>query len=188
MYSNVLEGPNQHFCGWRDNTAYVFPYNTPTTRMDSQSAERFLALLRARDAGTLKTALSALGLLRQHDAQILPGEISIERLAQVMSGLCACFRLCKKYKGFQYLGTCRIFCRMGTCPHELCARYLESHPDVSMAHLSENTRHTARISVCGECAVATRTAKCLPATDRQSGIHTANCDARRHLHKYTHVV
>ena len=33
MYSNVLEGLNQHFCGWRDNTAYVFLYNTPTTRM-----------------------------------------------------------------------------------------------------------------------------------------------------------
>ena len=29
---------------------------------------------------------------------------------------------------------------MGTCPHELCARYLESHPDVSMAHLSECTQ------------------------------------------------
>ena len=75
MYSNVLEGPDQHFCGWRANTAYVFPYNTPTTRMDSQSAERFLALLRARDAGTLKTALSALGRLRHDDAQVLPGEI-----------------------------------------------------------------------------------------------------------------
>ena len=93
MYSNVLEGPDQHFCGWRANTAYVFPYNTPTTRMDSQSAERFLALLRARDAGTLKTALSALGLLRHDDAPVLLGEMSIEGLAQVMSGFWTCFRL-----------------------------------------------------------------------------------------------
>ena len=61
MYSTILEGPDQHFCGWRAATAYVFPFDTPTTRMDSQSAERFLALLRARDAGTLKTALSAFG-------------------------------------------------------------------------------------------------------------------------------
>ena len=29
---------------------------------------------------------------------------------------------------------------MGTCPHELCARYLESDPDVSMAPLSEWTQ------------------------------------------------
>ena len=26
---------------------------------------------------------------------------------------------------------------MGTCPQELCARYLESRPDMSMAHPSE---------------------------------------------------
>ena len=61
--------------------------------MDSQSAERFLALLRARDAGTLKTALSALGLLRHDDAPVLPGEMSIEGLAQVMSECWTCFRL-----------------------------------------------------------------------------------------------
>ena len=122
MYSTILEGPDQHFGGWRTATAYVFPFDTPTTRMDSQTAQRCLALLRAREAGTLKTALSALGFLRQNDAQVLPGEISIERLSQVMCGLCASVILCKQYKGFQYLETCIFFCRMGTCPHELCAR------------------------------------------------------------------
>jgi len=140
MYSTNLEGPDQQFCGWRATTAYVFPFDTPTTRMDSQSAERFLALLRARNIGALKTALSALGLLRQDDAEVLPGELSIERLAHAMSGFCACFKLCQKYKGFQYLGTCRIFCRMGTCPHELCARYLDADPELSLACLSDWTR------------------------------------------------
>ena len=140
MYSTNLEGPDQQFCGWRAATAYVFPFDTPTTRMDSQSAERFLALLRARNIGALKTALSALGLRRQDDAEVLPGELSIERLAHAMSGFCACFKLCQKYKGFQYLGTCRIFCRMGTCPHELCARYLDADPELSLACLSDWTR------------------------------------------------
>ena len=54
-----------------------------------------------------------------------------------MSGLCACVKLCEQYKGFQYLRTCRFFCRMGTCPHELCARYLQQDPDVSMASLTK---------------------------------------------------
>ena len=133
VYATELKGPAQKFCGWQAAAAYVFPFDSPTTRMDSQSAERFLDLLRAKDGGTLRTALSELGLIRQDDSPVLPGEISIGRLGNVLSGFCACFRLCKKYKGFQYLGTCRIFCRMGTCPHELCARYLESDPDVSMA-------------------------------------------------------
>ena len=109
MYSEIWEGPDEHFSGWRTATAYVFPFDTPTTRMDSQTAQRCLALLRAREAGTLKTALSALGFLRQNDAQVLPGEISIERLSQVMPGLCASLKLCKQYKGFQYLETCIFF-------------------------------------------------------------------------------
>ena len=133
MYSKILDGPNYHFWRWRTAAAYVFPFDTPTTRMDSQTAQRCLALLRAREAGTLKTALSALGFLRQNDAQVLPGEISIERLSQVMCGLCARVKLCKQYKGFQYLGTCIFFCRMGTCPHELCARYSQQDPNVSNA-------------------------------------------------------
>ena len=137
MYSEIWEGPDEHFSGWRTATAYVFPFDTPTTRMDSQTAQRCLALLRAREAGTLKTALSALGFLRQDDAQVLPGEISIERLSQVMPGLCASLKLCKQYKGFQYLENCIFFCRMGTCPHELCARYLQQDPDVSMASLTK---------------------------------------------------
>ena len=111
--------------------------NTPTTRMDSRTAQRCLTLLRAREAGTLKTALSALSFLRQNDAQVLPGEISIERLSQVMCGLCASVKLCKQCKGFQYLETCIFFCRMGTCPHELCARYLQQDLDVSMASLTK---------------------------------------------------
>ena len=44
---------------------------------------------------------------------------------------------------------------------------------------------TARISVCGGCAGASKTAECLSATDRPSGFHAAHCDARRHIHKYT---
>ena len=61
MYSTILEGPEQHFGGWRTATAYGFPFDTPTTRMDSQTAQRCLALWRARSGGTLKTALSAFG-------------------------------------------------------------------------------------------------------------------------------
>ena len=102
IYSTVLEGPDQQFCGWRATTAYVFPFDSPTTRMDSQSAERFLDLLRAKDRDTLRTASSTLGLIRQDDSPVLPGEMSIARLRNVLSGFCACFRLCKKYQGFQY--------------------------------------------------------------------------------------
>ena len=140
VYATELKGPAQKFCGWKAATAYVFPFDSPTTRMDSQSAERFLDLLRAKDRDTLRTASSTLGLIRQDDSPVLPGEMSIARLRNVLSGFCACFRLCKKYKGFQYLGTCRIFCRMGTCPHELCARFLDGDKDVSMACLSEWTQ------------------------------------------------
>ena len=64
VYATELKSPAQKFCGWQAAAAHVFPFDSPTTRMDSQSAERFLDLLRAQDGGTLRTALSALGLIR----------------------------------------------------------------------------------------------------------------------------
>ena len=134
--------------GWQAAAAYVLPFDSPTTRMDSESAERFLDLLRAKDRDTLRTASSRLGLIRHDDAPVLPGEMSIARLRNVLSGFCGCFRLRKPDKGFRYLGTCRIFCRMGTCPHELCARFLDGDKDVSMACLSEWTQAQEPESIC----------------------------------------
>ena len=140
VYVTELEGSAQEFCGWQAAVAYVLPFESPATRMDSESAERFLDLLRAKDRDALQTASSRLGLIRREDDPVLPGELSIARLRTVLTGFCACFRLRKRYKGFRYLGTCRIFCRMGTCPHELCARFLDGDKEVSMACLSEWTQ------------------------------------------------
>ena len=81
------------FVWTRDATAYVFPFTTPTTRMDSQSAKGVLTTLRVQDAGKLKTALSALSLLRHDDTPVLTGAMSIEGLAQVMSGLWCLFQV-----------------------------------------------------------------------------------------------
>ena len=142
MYVTELKGLAQQFPGWQATAAYVFAFDTPTTRMDTESAEGFLDLLRAKNRDALRTAASRLGLIRHDDEPVLPGEISIARLRNVLTGVCACFRLRKHshYKGFKYLGTCRIFCRMGTCPHELCARFSDGDKTVSMACLSEWTQ------------------------------------------------
>ena len=140
VYSTELRGHAQEFPGWQATAAYLFAFDAPTTRMDSESAERFLALLRAKDRDALRAAASGLGLIRHDDEPVLRGEISIARLRNVLTGFCACFRLRKVYKGFKYLGTCRIFCRMGTCPHELCARFSDGDKTVSMACLSEWTQ------------------------------------------------
>ena len=61
--------------------------------MDSQSAKGVLTTLRVQDAGKLKTALSALSLLRHDDTPVLTGAMSIEGLAQVMSGLWCLFQV-----------------------------------------------------------------------------------------------
>ena len=142
VYVTELQGSAQEFCGWQAAVAYVFPFESPATRMDSERAERFLdlLLLRAKDRDPLQTAFSRLGLIRREDDPVLPGERSIARLRTVLTGFCACFRLRKKYKGFRYLGICRISCRMGTCPHELCARFLDGDTEVFMACLSEWTQ------------------------------------------------
>ena len=132
-----LEGSAQVFCGWHTAVAYVIPFDSPTTRMDSQTALLFLDLLRAQDRDKARTALLKLGVIRKEDAPVLPGQVSIARLRTVLTGLCACFRLRKRYKGFRYLGTCKIFCTMETCPHELYARFLDYDSEVTMACLSE---------------------------------------------------
>ena len=140
MYATELKGHAQQFPGWQATAAYVFPFDSPDTRMDSESAERFLNLLRAKDRDALKTAASRLRLIRDDDEPFLPSEISTARLRNILTGFCACFRLRQPYKGFHYLGTCRIFCRMGTCPHELCARFQDGDRAVTMACLSEWTQ------------------------------------------------
>ena len=137
MYITELQGSAQEFCGWQAAVAYVIPFESPATRMDSESAERFLDLLRAKDRDALQTASSRLGLIRREDDPVLPGELSIARLRTVLTGFCACFRLRKRYKGFRYLGTCKIFCTMGTCPHELYSRFLDCDSEVTTACLSE---------------------------------------------------
>ena len=137
VYITQLEGSAQLFCGWHADVAYVIPFDSPTTRMDMQTAELFLDLLRAQDRAKAQTSLLKLGVMRKEDASFLPGQVSIARLRTILTGLCACFRLRKKYKGFWYLGTCKIFCTMGTCPHELYARFLDCDSEVTTACLSD---------------------------------------------------
>ena len=137
VYITELEGSAQDFCGWQAAVAYVIPFDCPATRMDSQTAELFLDLLRAKDRDRAQAALLGLGVIRKEDDPVLPGEVSIARLRTILTGLCACFRLRKRYKGFRYLGTCKIFCTMGTCPHELYARFLDCDSEVTTACLSE---------------------------------------------------
>ena len=60
MYATELKGHAQQFPGWQATAAYVFPFDSPDTRMDSESAERFLNLLRAKDRDALKTVASRL--------------------------------------------------------------------------------------------------------------------------------
>ena len=81
-----LEGSAQEFCGWQAAVAYVITFESPATRMDSESAERFLDLLRAKDRDALQTASSRLGLIRREDDPVLPGELSIARLRTVLTG------------------------------------------------------------------------------------------------------
>ena len=125
VYVTELRGSAQEICGWQSAVAYVFPFESPSTRMDSKSAERFLNLLRAKDGDPLQTALSRMGLIRREDNPVMPRELSIARLPTLLTGFCACFRLRQEYKGFRYLGTCRIFCRRGTCPPEFSALSLD---------------------------------------------------------------
>ncbi len=137
VYITQLKGSAQLFCGWHADVAYVIPFDSPTTRMDMQTAELFLDLLRAQDRAKAQTSLLKLGVMRNEDASFLPGQVSIPRLRTILTGLCACFRLRQKYKGFWYLGTCKIFCMMGTCPHELYARFLDCDSEVTTACLSD---------------------------------------------------
>ena len=137
VYITKTEGAAQDICDWQAAVAYVIPLHCPTTRMDAQIAKHFLALLRVKDKDKIQTALLGLGLIRKEDAAVLPGEVSIARLRTILTSLCACFRLRKKYKGFRYLGTCKIFGTMGACPHELYSRFLDCDSEVTMACLSE---------------------------------------------------
>ena len=75
MYVTELKGLAQQFPGWQATAAYVFAFDTPTTRMDTESAEGFLDLLRAKNRDALRTAASRLGLIRHDDEPVLPGEI-----------------------------------------------------------------------------------------------------------------
>ena len=135
VYITELEGSAQDFCGWQAAVAYVIPFDCPATRMDSETAVLFLDLLRAKDRDRVQAALLRLGLIRKEDDPVLPGELSLARLRTVLTGICACFRLRKRYKGFRYLGTCKIFCTMGTCPHELYSRFLDFDSEVTTACL-----------------------------------------------------
>ena len=83
-----LEGSAQVFCGWHAAVAYVIPFDSPTTRMDSQTALLFLDLLRAQDRDKARTALLKLGVIQKEYAPVLPGQ---ERR----------IRLRKRYKGLQ---------------------------------------------------------------------------------------
>ena len=83
-----LEGSAQVFCGWHAAVAYVIPFDSPTTRMDSQTALLFLDLLRAQDRDKARTALLKLGVIQKEYAPVLPGP---ERR----------IRLRKRYKGLQ---------------------------------------------------------------------------------------
>ena len=103
-------------CDWHTAVAYVIPFDSPTTRMDTQTALFFLDLLNAQNRDRAQTALLKLGVMRQEDAQIFAGQVSIARVRIILTRLSACFRLHKKYKGLQYL---RTISTMGTCPHEL---------------------------------------------------------------------
>ena len=84
--------------------------------MDTQTALFFLDLLNAQNRDRAQTALLKLGVMRQEDAQIFAGQVSIARVRTILTRLSACFRLHKKYKGLQYL---RTISTMGTYPHEL---------------------------------------------------------------------
>ena len=137
VYVTQLEGSDQVFCRWHAELTFVIPFDNPTTRMDSHTTLLFLDQLRAQDKDKARTALFKLGVIRKEDAPVLPGQVSIARLRTILTGLCACFRLRKRYKGFRYLGTCKIFCTMETCPHELYARFLDYDSEVTMACLSE---------------------------------------------------
>ena len=105
--------------------------------MDTQTALFFLDLLNAQDRDRAQTALLKLGVMREEDAPILTGQVSIARVRTILTGLSACFRLHKKYKGFRYLRTCKIISTMGTCPHELYANFLDCDSEVTTAYLFE---------------------------------------------------
>ena len=66
--------------------------------MDSESAERFLNLLRAKDRDPLQTALSRMGLIRREDDPVLPRELSIARLPTLPTGFCAFFDCARNTK------------------------------------------------------------------------------------------
>ncbi len=82
-----LEGSAQVFCGWHAAVAYVIPFDSPTTRMDSQTALLFLDLLRAQDRDKARTALLKLGVIRKEYAPVLPGPERRIRLRKRYKGL-----------------------------------------------------------------------------------------------------
>ena len=82
-----LEGSAQVFCGWHTAVAYVIPFDSPTTRMDSQTALLFLDLLRAQDRDKARTALLKLGVIRKEYAPVLPGPGRRIRLRKRYKGL-----------------------------------------------------------------------------------------------------
>ena len=82
-----LEGSAQVFCGWHAAVAYVIPFDSPTTRMDSQTALLFLDLLRAQDRDKARTALLKLGVIQKEYAPVLPGPGRRIRLRKRYKGL-----------------------------------------------------------------------------------------------------
>ena len=82
-----LEGSAQVFCDWHTAVAYVIPFDSPTTRMDSQTALLFLDLLRAQDRDKARTALLKLGVIRKEYAPVLPGPGRRIRLRKRYKGL-----------------------------------------------------------------------------------------------------
>ena len=65
VYNNPVGGSAQVFC--------VIPFDSPTTRMDSQTALLSLDLLRAQDRDKARTAVLKLGVIRKEYAPVLPG-------------------------------------------------------------------------------------------------------------------
>ena len=87
VYNNPVGGSAQVFCGWHTAVAYVIPFDSPTTRMDSQTALLFLDLLRAQDRDKARTALLKLGVIRKEYAPVLPGPERRIRLRKRYKGL-----------------------------------------------------------------------------------------------------
>ena len=113
VYITQLDGSAQVFCGWHAAVAYVIPFDSPTTSMDAQTALLFLDLLRAQDRDKAQTALMKLGVIREEDAPVLPGQVSIARQRTILTRLCAVSDCAENTKVFSIWEPARFFARWG---------------------------------------------------------------------------